>query len=250
MCRIYVINVGSNTSHSSTARSPIFPDGSFVYVPFPTDEPRDGPGYAEDAVPFTRGVDRRATHADPDWDNLTYGDCCANPRAGALNRVRRGDVLVFWALLWESIARDWSGFTGNHSWYLIGAIRVQEFVEGGQSITHLSEENRARARANAHLAGNEWLRDGDRVFLGDLESSARFKHAVELSPERSDGLMYKAFTTAARAALSPNGRPRWSSSLRTCRQMWDLNRPDDRARAELVSTAISQRNEYELLRAV
>jgi hypothetical protein len=36
MSTVYVINVGCNTSHSSIALSPVFPDGRFHYVSFPT----------------------------------------------------------------------------------------------------------------------------------------------------------------------------------------------------------------------
>jgi ABC-type branched-subunit amino acid transport system substrate-binding protein len=38
MSKIFLVNVGANTSHASKARSPIFEDGTFVYVSFPLDE--------------------------------------------------------------------------------------------------------------------------------------------------------------------------------------------------------------------
>jgi hypothetical protein len=40
------------------------------------------------------------THDDPDWTNLTYGDDCANGRAGSLKQVTEGDILLFWGMLW------------------------------------------------------------------------------------------------------------------------------------------------------
>jgi len=48
MSLVYIINVGANTSHTGKARSPIFGDGSWVYVSFPTRHPYR-PGYSLDA---------------------------------------------------------------------------------------------------------------------------------------------------------------------------------------------------------
>jgi hypothetical protein len=46
MTAVYLINVGANTKDSRRARSPVFGDGSFIYVSFTTDEPQAPPGYA------------------------------------------------------------------------------------------------------------------------------------------------------------------------------------------------------------
>ena|SRR5215469_8670212 len=112
MSSVYLVNIGANPGDSAKARSPIFEDGSFIYVSFPTKMPMPGPGYTPDALPFTRNVDRRCTHADPNWCDLTYGDKCSNPRALSLRRVAVGDILLFWGLLWRNLGKDWTGFTG------------------------------------------------------------------------------------------------------------------------------------------
>lgn len=251
MSCIYLVNVGSNTSHGARARSPIFSNGSFKYVPFPypTKDRTESPDYSNETLPFVR-MDRLAgwaTHADPDWEKLTYGDDCGNARAGALGKVQPHDTLLFWGLLWDNTGGDWSGFTGTQGWYLFGAIPVRHTVYDRSSLARLSRADQARARANAHLAGGGELQSGHRVFLGDLASSMRFRKAVDLGASSRDGLLYKAFTRADRSPLVRNGKPHWSSCLRACRLMWDLSQSEDRARAKLIQRAIGKHNDYDLL---
>lgn len=251
MSRIYLVNVGANTSHGVRARSPIFKDGSFKYVSFPyrTDDADEAPAYPRDLVPFVR-MEKLAgweTHADPDWLRLTYGDYCKNARAAALAKAQPGDTLLFWGLLWENRGQSWSGFTGAQAWYLLGAMRVKYAVGNRAELMRLPRSDQARARANAHFAGGSNLPDGHRVFLGDEARSIRFARAVDLEAARPDGLLFKAFTMANRTPLPSSGKPHWSSCLRACRVMWDLGNADDRARAKLVQRAISRRNSYDLL---
>jgi len=250
MSSIYVINVGANTSHGTRARSPIFADGSFKYVSFPyLDDKSESPDYPAEIRPFVR-PDRLAgwaTHADPDWKHLTYGDYCFNARAGALTRVEPGDTLLFWGLLWKNTGENWFGFTGEQGWYLLGVLRVQHILADRRSLSRLSRADQLRARANAHFAGGTELASGHRVFLGHLASSAYFPKAVDLGASSPDGLLYRAFTTADRRPLALSGEPRWSSSLRTCRCMWDLDVPEDRARARLIQRAIGKLNDYDVL---
>lgn len=250
MSSIYLINVGSNTSHGTRARSPVFADRSFKYVsfPYPSEEESELPDYPAEIRPFVR-MDRLggwATHSDPDWKNLTYGDICSRGRAGALKKVEPRDTLLFWGLLWENTGRDWSGFTGLQGWYVLGAIRVQDIVTDRASLACLSARVQARARANAHLDGGRDLAAGHRVFVGELARSERFQRAVDLGAAERDGLLYRAITAADGSALTHGGSPPWSSSLRACRRMWDLSDATDRARAKLVQRAIGSLNDYDL----
>src|SRR5437868_14028056 len=115
MSKIFLVNVGANVKHQARARSPIFDNDRFIFVSFPLTEGEE-PGlkpYPPAARPFTRNVGIYETHADPDWDNLTYGDYTANGRAAALKRAAPGDVLLFWALLWRNHGGGWKGFTGE-----------------------------------------------------------------------------------------------------------------------------------------
>ena len=103
MAKIYLINVGANTAHSSKARAPLFPDGDFVFVPFPDE---DGSAHYDQAVwPFVCDPKALRTHPDQDWQNLTYGDNCHNRRAKALLSVKEDDIFLFWALFWK-VARN------------------------------------------------------------------------------------------------------------------------------------------------
>jgi hypothetical protein len=248
MTSVYLVNVGANTKDIRRARSPVFGDGSFIYASFTTPESQGPPGYAARCLPFLRGVARLNTHADPDWPNLTYGDKCSHFRAAALNSVRKGDILLFWGLLWQNCGTDWSGFTEERGWYLFGTLRVEEIAEPGQSLRQVSQQNRGRAAQNAHFVrGAGVLPPGERVFLGVPDRSSCFSRAVDLEVHMAEGLLYRAFTSANGCLLSIDGRPRWRSSLRACRRIWDLDDRGDRARALLVRDAVRDRTGFDFL---
>ena len=249
MTTVYLVNVGANASHAPAARSPVFADGRFIYVSFPTLSKERTQSYPEESRPFVRQPDRWRTHADPDWLNLTYGDYCANPRAGALKRAEPGDILLFWGMLWTNRDRSsgWSGFSGQREWYLLGALRIAEILCGGQHVGNLSSTVRARALNNAHLAGHMTLAEDHYVFIGNPERSRQLRYAVALNTSEKEGLIYRAFTSADRLPLKRNGTPAWKSSLRSCRPMWDLNNAEDRARAHVVAREILARNDFDLL---
>jgi len=80
-------------------------DGFFVCVPFPWNG-WDARQYPAACRPFIR-TPTNSTHDDPDWPKLTYGDDCANGRAGNLRHVTEGDILLFWGLLWDNTGRAW-----------------------------------------------------------------------------------------------------------------------------------------------
>jgi hypothetical protein len=101
----FLANVGVNSSHS--ARSPLFPDGTFRLVPIPERDPWQRP-----MVRFGDLVDlaghaparwiQRAAHQDPDLCTVTptYGDNCRRAgRAFSLRRASAGDIIVFIARL-------------------------------------------------------------------------------------------------------------------------------------------------------
>jgi hypothetical protein len=96
MSTIYLINVGANWGHKSIARSPIFRNGTFVYVSFPHPGRRGARSYPKEERAFVRGIDVRDTDCDPDWDNLTYGTNIG------VKHVIEDDILLFWALLWDN----------------------------------------------------------------------------------------------------------------------------------------------------
>src|SRR2546423_1658500 len=126
MCKIYLINVGANTSCRNSIRGPIFPNGSWLFLPTAS---KLGQPFPRKTRRFVR-LDYKRCHLDPDWEGLTYGDHCSNRRARALLSVVPGDVLLFWSLLWE-MKTDCSDIwhTQEKAWYLIGCLRVQHVLK-------------------------------------------------------------------------------------------------------------------------
>lgn len=245
MSRVYVINIGANNSHSSTARSPHFANGSFRFVSFPDPGGALARNYPRPSWPFIRTTSYD-THDDPDWENLTYGDDCGYGRAGALQQVNEGDILLFWGMLWRNLGNSWEHFDGHRGWYLLGSLRVAEILEGGHLPTLARPEHRARAERNVHFRQGP-LPLTHRVFIGDARYSTLFDRAVDLEVSREDGLLYRTMHTANGQPLALNGTPKWYSSLRSCRSMWDLDVSNDRLLAAAVRDRIQMNNEYDLL---
>jgi hypothetical protein len=71
MPKIYLVNVGANRSHENKARSPIFPDGTWIYVPFPHKSSHHNHPFPEATLPYIRVANGIGCHADPAWDGLT-----------------------------------------------------------------------------------------------------------------------------------------------------------------------------------
>lgn len=244
MSKIYLINIGANNAHYSSARSPRFADGSFVFVPFPWNGAHVR-RYPLTCTPFIR-TSRNSTHDDPDWPNLTYGDDCGNGRAGNLRHVTEGDILLFWGLLWDNSGNTWAGFTGQKGWYLLGALRVGEILKGGQRPTHARPEHTARAHRNVHFR-NGPLPQTHRVFVGDPRYSTLFARSVDLQGDRQDGLVYRTMRDKNGNPLPFDAAAKWYSYLRTCRPMWDLDVVHDRRLARIVRDRIRTTNDYDLL---
>ncbi len=246
MTRLFLINIGANSSHRASARCPLFPDGSFVYVPFPLDDDNGTYPYPTEAWPFTNGLSWYQTHADPDWENLTYGDYFLNPRAAALLTAGPSDILLFWSLLWDNPGNDWTTFTNRQSWHLIGAIRIEEVLADGNSHSDATPQNRLRAEQNAHFY-SDTLDDGNIVFIGDLDHSALFDYAVPLVTKLDrSSLLYRTFRTANGNSLPLRGK-HWSSYTRSCRAICNLETEDGQQRATILRDAISSLNDFDLL---
>jgi len=259
--RIYLINVGANSSHQSRARSPLFLDGgvrprNFCYVPFyhtanPALATKD---YTDDCIPFLNPLHRSAikpfAHVDPDWENLTYGDCCNEPRARALQRAASDDILLFWGLLYHNLGEDWDAFTSEHGWYLFGSLRIQHVLSADTDVSLLEDRDRERAFKNIHFWGQKKLPTNDRVFVGHRDYSCLFSKAVDLGAHDDSGLLYKVFTAANGSRLGRNGRPKWFSSLRSCRVVLELGKPEHRQRAEMLRDAIMMQANFDLFKDI
>ncbi len=217
-----------------------------MYVSFPVKDGSWRTPYPTTVRRLVREPETLTTHLDPDWDHLSYGDVCSNPRAVALSSVVENDILLFWALLWEIPDKDHDIFSvskDSRRWCLIGALRVEQILESGESIAKLPREARERARHNAHVQGEHVeRRKSVRVFLGHPEYSAKFDRAVDLGIYREDSLLRHTVYTADGKKIAWNSKPRWSSVIRTCRVILDLSIPENINRAELLRRAIKKLN--------
>jgi len=189
----------------------------------------------------------RTTHVDPDWDSYTYGDYCLNRRALTLAGAQRDDILLFWGLLWRNTTKYWDGFTGEKGWYLFGAFRIAEvLVQRQRPSDARTPDNRRRAAKNVHFYRGI-LDTGNRVFIGSRRHSKRFSKAVPFYTDDSR-LLFDTVRTRHGQRLRVHSKPRWISSTRPCRAVWDLSKPAQHSRAKLVRDAIRRRTGYDLLR--
>jgi hypothetical protein len=261
MAKLYLINVGANTAHTSKARAPLFPGEQFMFIPFP-DEDCTLP-YNQAAWSFVSDPKCLRTHPDPDWQNLTYGDNCHNRRAKALLSVEPNDILLFWALFWK-VARNAEIFRAERSerrWCIFGAIAVRHIVraEPDREVpiggTLVDKVTRDRAMKNVHVHNGALQRitphRHDILFIGDPHRSRCFDRAVDLEVYSDGGLLRKIFFSKDQRLLRWDKAPRWSSSLRACRPVLDLARKEEFTRAEELRSAILTANpDFDLLASV
>lgn len=217
-----------NERDADELRSPIFPDGTFEFVPI-----REGREFASSDVIPTYGqlhgwtgramtladyVEQRIrsyrVHADPEFETFTYGDVRTS-RSANLRLAVQGDQLWFLARLWDHDGTDW---TGSSAFYLIGYYVVADNVEiaPGTAPDALAPAFAQRIARNAHyrrmLAGERtWCR----IIVGDLALSRRFRTALRVTPEVA-GLVYggrydpatRAYVHNNNVLLNRNGKPR------------------------------------------
>jgi len=191
------INVAANTNLPGF-RGPIYPDGSFVYLPIPEREPTAeavatyGDLFADlDPLPFSVDADLRArqVHLDPEFadypscSRYTYGDE-HGLKAGPLSELEPGDSLFFYATLTRHeppegidtgravdwVAPDWGA-------YLIGEFRVDR-VYNAEVCDSLTDFESHGVDTNAHCKRDPF--DAEVLVVG-TDDSRLFDRAVPLS---------------------------------------------------------------------
>ncbi|MFC6786570.1 hypothetical protein [Halobaculum halobium] len=196
MPRAVAINVAANTNLPGR-RGPVFPDGSFVYVPIPERESAaEGvPTYAD--LDLTTFVPDAAAglpvHLDPEFagvygsESYTYGDP-HGVKARPLSALDPGDSLLFYATL--TVADDGdraaSGPAGDRvewlppEWgcFLVGEFRVGEVLTGDE-FREADPTTRERFASNAHVRRESF--DAAVLVRGDSDGSRLFDRAVPLS---------------------------------------------------------------------
>jgi len=214
------INVAANTSLPGV-RGPVFPDGSFTYLPIPEREPTAAavPTYGDLApaleLPFELPADLRdrRVHLDPAFagypfcDAHTYGDE-HGVKAGPLSELTPGDHLLFYATLSThgDPAREW--VLDDWGAYLVGAFRVAEVLTG-EAYRGAPPATRERFAGNAHVKREAF--DAKVLVRGDPDGSGLFDRAVPLSAPDGGATANRVVTELA----GDSGRgPWWRRVLR------------------------------------
>jgi len=182
--RAVAVNVGANTN-APGVRGPIFPDGSFEFVPIPETEPADAPTYADldlrAAVPAE--VRDAPVHLDPEFagypccERYTYGDP-HGVKARPLLDLAAGDYALFYATLSprgeghpDWVVPDWGA-------YLIGAFELARDPVPGDAYPDLPPAEKQRFATNAHVRRDTF---DAAVLLAGSERSRLFERPVPLS---------------------------------------------------------------------
>ncbi|MFC6974879.1 hypothetical protein ACFQL1_09605 [Halomicroarcula sp. GCM10025709] len=182
--RSVAINVGANTNEPGF-RGPVFPDGSFEYVPIPESEEtaEPVPTYADlDLETDVSAVADRPVHFDPEFpeaggQRYTYGDE-HGVKAGPLSELTAGDYLVFYATLTTTGERpawappEWGA-------YVVGHFRLARDAVTGEEYRDLPADERAVFDSNAHVKRDSF--DARVLVLGDPAESRLYETVVPLS---------------------------------------------------------------------
>lgn len=237
--RIFLANVGVNASHA--ARSPLFPDGSFEFVPIPESTRsgappmrryRDLPSFNTPEQSLDRYVPARLygawVHDDPEFVTLTYGDTCQrSPRAAALKSIETGDYLFFLARLSPF---DHSFHSSSPGFYLIGYLHISQVIADISSA--LAPAVLQRLERNAHVRqslapGGRF--DGYWVFCGSAQSR-RFRIAVPFTRSFAHRVLRDAQGQLLRWPPQRSELQVIGSYTRSCRRILDPARRADRSR--------------------
>jgi len=246
MSKVFLINIGANTSDESKLKSSYCLDAKtckiapFIVAGKSKAKSVDFPESLLENLNKKIASSDLKVHLDPDWNNFTYGDNCRNGRAAALREVQVNDILLFWGLLWDRKNDQW---TGGKRWCLFGSLKIEEIVFSDKVA---SEKNYQRVFKNLHFEKNENLSEADakeeRIFVGHQNKSKLYKHPVPFYlPNQLNTLFYETIKTADGNLISRDKKS-WSSPIRACRTMWNLDIEEDRIKAEKVRDEIKRHN--------
>lgn len=184
------LNVGANSS-TLGGRGPIFPDGSFQYIPIPEeDETVTEPTYFDLHLLENRPSSAHdvVVHFDPEFPeygygvNYTYGDRHA-PKTTAISKLAEGDILFFYATLDYENGRDREYDWINEDWgaYLIGHFKLARDPVSHEEFQSLSADVERKFDGNAHIRRDSF--DAEYLVLGDPAESRLYDIPVPLSGE-------------------------------------------------------------------
>ena len=184
MNSVLLLRVGIDLGCGGTL-GPIFPDGTFEYVPIP-----ESPQYVSPRSVYFRDLWARhggtlaqyvpgryreaAAHYDPEFETFTYGDPTRNKRAQIL-RLNDGDLLVFYAGLRPVGSRAASRL------YIIGYFTVAS-AESINPTKPWPPTDASLLLGNAHLRRNR-PDHGLVVVRGHARTSKLLDRAIAISDD-------------------------------------------------------------------
>jgi hypothetical protein len=149
--KIALLRVGID-SGSGGIQGPLFPDGSFDYVPIPEDLRAGTYTYGNTLGRFGRllvdyfpsskksRMEARQIHLDPEFETFTYGD--PGPSKAGLRYLNCGDLLVFYCGL-----EGW-GISSPPGLYIMGYFEVEA---AGRATDFTEAEIRRKFANNVHV---------------------------------------------------------------------------------------------------
>jgi len=182
--RSVAINIGANTNEPGF-RGPLYPDGSFEYIPIPESKPTSEPvpTYGDlDLGTDVSTVADRPVHFDPEFpeaggERYTYGDE-HGVKAGPLSELLAGDYLFFYATLsMADECPDWA----SPEWgaYVIGHFQLARDAVSGDAYRKLPPEEQAQFASNAHVKRDPF--DARVLIRGNAGASRLYDTVVPLS---------------------------------------------------------------------
>ncbi len=209
-----LLRVGIDKS-SDGVLAPIFPDGSFEYIPLSEKDEKSTEKRTYMNLTGKNGkplsdylppkVANRKVHLDPEFTTFTYGD--VGRKAGYLKKLKPGDILVFYA-----------GFTpylkSEHpeTLYIIGYFTVMEIIDFQEIMdshpTSTSKISRIRRKYpdNSHPKRELDLHELVMV-VGDPEQSKLLEKAILLGQKKLNkiGRYYHAVSPQMEELLGIKG---------------------------------------------
>jgi hypothetical protein len=184
------INVGANSNHPG-GRGPIYPDGTFRYVPIPeSDSTVEEPTYRDLNLGSVRPehAEDIVAHFDPVFPELGYAEDYSygdkhSPKTNRIAELQEGDILFFYSTLnyvgEGNPERDWI----NEDWgaYIIGHFTLEYDPITKNEYHSLPDRIKEKFSSNPHVRREEF--DAEYLVLGNPDDSRLYKTPVPLSDD-------------------------------------------------------------------
>jgi len=221
--KAYTVNIGVNTGSDPIRRSgPIYPNGSFDYVPIP----HEGATETYDEIGLSSAFRRmniedklyHETHHDPEFIGYTYGNYPEKkPYVAPLKQIENGDLLVFLGSL-ERTPHEMMGdefpswIVDPRGMYLLGFLEVIGILthEGELFDDELGLESYATSvhyyYYDADPGNTSWIFKGSTksclfpvaVPLGRKEFEKLFDKRLPRKTKQSETAQVSSYTRTAR----------------------------------------------------